>query len=254
GQHTSQDNALWLNRLRILMKDSDGRAARDPSNPASDRLIQSIVNDGMEKGWLRQTKRLGQPGTEQIWIVPETQQGSDAATSKAFAALSEAADTGGPQLDEQLKYRRTQEIIDCWKRRYIYCPKPIRDLLFQAIEEIVNEGEAGVTVARLTSMARQRAESSCKSFGYWQSATEGVANALVASRVLLTAEGIPVPSGVDCWGSRVARLTDSFRDRCEAFMLFFAIKTLKDVNFYRDRIHLAHALLRRVRPESRSTN
>ena len=130
-------------------------------NPASDRLIQSIVNDGMEKGWLRQTKRLGQPGTEQIWIVPETQQGSDAATSKAFAALSEAADTGGPQLDEQLKYRRTQERSskELLGKGDNYCPKPIRDLLFQAIEEIVNEGEAGVTVARLTSMARQRAES-----------------------------------------------------------------------------------------------
>ena len=32
GRHTSQDNALWLNRLRILMKDSDGRAARNPQS------------------------------------------------------------------------------------------------------------------------------------------------------------------------------------------------------------------------------
>ncbi len=248
GRHTNQDNALWLNRLRVLMTDRDRRAGKDPSNPASDRLIQSIVNDGMEKGWLRQTKRPGQAGTELIWIVqdtaaehtssdPESAHGDIPATGPV---QNDATDSGG----EAERYVRTQEFVDCWKRRHIYCPKPIRDLLFQAVQEILDEETQGITVAKLTSKARQRAENICTNFTYWQSATEGLANALVASQVLLTAEKVPVPIGIECWGSHVASLADNFRDRCEAFMVYFAVKALKNVNFYRDRIHLAHALLK----------
>jgi hypothetical protein len=247
GGHTHQDNPLWLNRLRVLMTERDVRAAKDPSNPASERLIQSIVNDGLEKGWMRQTKRLGQTGSEQVWIVENTtaqESGPDLVASQGRPAAAESVQKDGGDVLTEEKFERTQEFVDCWKRRYIYCPKPIRDLLFQAIEDILGEEPQGLTVAKLTSTARQRAEKQCETFTYWQAATGGLANALVASQVLLTADRAPVPLGVECWGSQVALVSENFRDRCEAFMLYFVIKTLKNVNFYRDRIHLAHALLK----------
>src|SRR5262249_49234137 len=146
-------NALKQSHLRALLASRDRRAYKNPRDLRSVELISQVVTDGLNKGWLKQSRIGYQTGTERIWLgqADSAEQLSSAASQnlsvqpsskaedKVLSILSSTASTPAESTSEvpdDKGRRRTQEMIDQLKARHIYSPKAIRDYIFEALQEI----------------------------------------------------------------------------------------------------------------------
>jgi hypothetical protein len=68
GGHTSPATALPAAKLRPAMVALDTRAAKNPMDPESARLITSLIEAGRRQGWLGYTVVNGQSGWERVWL------------------------------------------------------------------------------------------------------------------------------------------------------------------------------------------
>ncbi|MFN2570900.1 MAG: hypothetical protein ABR537_04705 [Gemmatimonadales bacterium] len=139
-------------------------------------------------------------------------------------------------------------MADCLRRERVYSEKRPRDLLFAAIERLVEERRATpVIVSRLTreaaARARQQADASGFTFLHWDTVSRAVVKAMLGAGALLTADGRPIAPGITAQANVVAGVDERFRDLTEAFLLEVVITRLMDVTM-RDHTALAHALFR----------
>jgi hypothetical protein len=148
--------------------------------------------------------------------------------------------------DSSPRFARSAEMVACLRRALLYSEKRPRDRLFDAIEAVVGRS-AVLTVLRLTrasaAAAGAAAQRSGFAFGNWDVASRAVVNAMLGAGVLLDGAGRPILPGVAAPAAIVDRLGPDHRDRTEAFLLEFLIRSLGDVTV-RDHTALAHALFR----------
>ncbi len=76
GGHTSRELALPQKELRPRMAYVDGRATKIPGDPASEALISSLVDQGLQEGWLKRFRYVPEKtGTEAVYlVVPEAER------------------------------------------------------------------------------------------------------------------------------------------------------------------------------------
>ena len=141
-------------------------------------------------------------------------------------------------------------MADCLRSARLYSEKRPRDLLFQAIEDILTEQQQSGRVrilSRLTReaalLSRQRARRAGLEFRGWDMASKAVAKAMLCAGVFIGPDDRPIPSGITAQASQVERVLAGYQDMTEAYLLEFLIRRLSDVTT-RDHLALAHALFR----------
>lgn len=142
-------------------------------------------------------------------------------------------------------------MIQCLRKNILYADKRSRDILFLAIEQVLdaNRGD-GLMLSRLTREAAAFARPIGELAGIdvnWDMASKAVINAMLQSGVLMGADGTTVPVGVSALAAKVASLKAGYVDAVEAFLVEFLIRKLGDVTT-RDHKALAHALFRQFDP------
>jgi hypothetical protein len=146
---------------------------------------------------------------------------------------------------------RSQQMVGCLRESMLYSEKRARDLLFDAIEQILSRRGASPTLSRLAresaTVARLSAQRSGYEFSNWEPASKAVVNAMLHAGVLLSANATPILPGLAAQATPVAALDEKHRDRTEAFLLEFLIAKLHDISI-RDHKALAHALFRQFDP------
>jgi hypothetical protein len=150
------------------------------------------------------------------------------------------------------RFARSRQMRDCLRSELLYSDKRPRDLLFNAVEDILQHGNPGpMMLSRLTreaaSRARLDAERAGFDFQHWDTAAKAVLNAMLMAGVLQSADGTLILPGVAAHATVVAALRPDYRDATEAFLLEFLIRRLGDVST-RDHTALAHALFRQFDP------
>ena len=133
----------------------------------------------------------------------------------------------------------------------LYSEKRARDLLFDAVEQIVSARTAPPILSRLAResamCARRAAQRARYEFSSWEPASKAVINAMLHAGVLLTSNSAPVLPGLAAQATPVASLRENYRDGAEAYLIEFLIARLGDVSI-RDHKALAHALFRQFDP------
>jgi len=150
------------------------------------------------------------------------------------------------------KFARSGQMMDCLRHELLYSEKRARDLIFTAIEQLLEEHAAApIIVSRLTRDASARARDLGLATGFdfanWNTTGKAVVRAMLAAGALLAPNGDVIPAGVEALAAAVASLRDGHRDLTESFLLEFLIARLGDVTV-RDHTALAHALFRQFDP------
>lgn len=246
--HTSEDKALRQPYLRGLLVESDERARKNPADIESVNLVRSVVNKGLNEGWLGRKTRGGQSGTEQIWLkaLQNTPHSEAPATPASLVPAEIPAEPAKPVADKG--QTRTASMVKVLKDHSIYSPKDIRDCLFHGIKQAFESSggvpkSAGQLLREAAVFAQQEAAADGLTFQYWPAARGGVLQMMLRAGVLLDVDGNPVHSGIQARGTTVGSLKAQFEDECEAFLLSFVINELGDVT-ERDTTALAHALFK----------
>lgn len=145
---------------------------------------------------------------------------------------------------------RTVQMVSCLREEFVYSEKRVRDLIFQGMDQVMHEGPSAsraITVSKLTrdaaAWARELANRAGFEFGHWDTACKAVAKAMLGARVMLAADGSPIPLNVGSQAAEVARLQFGYPDITEAYMVGVVIRKLGNVTL-RDHTALAHALFR----------
>jgi hypothetical protein len=138
-------------------------------------------------------------------------------------------------------------MVNCLKSEVLYSDKRARDLIFNAVEQALDEETGPMIVSRLTreavSRARAEADRSQFAFSSWETTGRAVINAMLCAGVLLTPERTPIRRDVGAHAALVGDLSEHYRDATEAFLIEFLIRRMADITT-RDHTALAHALFR----------
>jgi hypothetical protein len=145
---------------------------------------------------------------------------------------------------------RSLQMINCLRDRFLYSEKRARDMVFRAVENILQPSGAGARhpiLSRLTREAANDARREAQRMGFefsnWEIASRAVINAMLAAGVLLAKNDALIPTGITALGTTIAGLKEGYQDLTEAYLLEFLIRELGDVST-RDHKALAHALFR----------
>ena len=146
------------------------------------------------------------------------------------------------------KRRRTREIVDCLKARYIYSPKDIRDLFLAALSDIApsltsQPLRVGELSRRALKRATELASAESITYQFWLPATDAIFQMFLAAGVLIGVDGRPLKPGIHSRAESVSLVDNDVRDKCEKFLLKYVIAKLGNVT-QRDRTALAHALFK----------
>ena len=149
---------------------------------------------------------------------------------------------------------RSGQMVNCLRESFLYSEKRARDLLFAAIEEVVEDCRncgTPMILSRLTRDGTNKARLLAQAIGYefsnWDPASKAVTKAMLSAGVLLTPERTVIAAGIAAQASRIAALRENYRDLTEAYLIEFLIQKLGDVSV-RDHRALAHALFRQFDP------
>ena len=137
-------------------------------------------------------------------------------------------------------------MVDMLRKEWIYSEKRPRDVLFNAIEQVIAT-RPPMMVSQLAReaarLARQLSLESGFEFENWDAVSKAVVKMLLMARGLETPEGDVIPFDIAAQASLVGALREDYRDLSEAFLLEFLIRRLGDVTT-KDHTALAHALFR----------
>ena len=156
-----------------------------------------------------------------------------------------------PQLiPEPRRYPRSRQMVQCLRENFVYCEKRARDLLFCAIQNVLDQSIANGAppiLSRLTRDAAQQAREAARRTGFefsnWETASRAVVNGMLGAGVLVTGNGAAVRADITAQATCIAGLKKGFQDLTEAYLLELLIRKLGDVST-RDHKALAHALFR----------
>jgi hypothetical protein len=144
------------------------------------------------------------------------------------------------------KFARSGQMVDSLRKEWIYSEKRPRDVLFNAIEQVITT-RPPMMVSQLAReaarLARQLSSEAGFEFENWDVVTKAVMKTLLMARALETPDGDVIPFDITAQASVVGALCEDYRDRSEAFLLEFLIRRLGDVTT-KDHTALAHALFR----------
>lgn len=146
---------------------------------------------------------------------------------------------------------RSARMIACLRDSMLYSEKRARDMLFDAVEQILPARAVPPTVSRLAREAAIRSRSAgiaaSYDFSKWEPASNAVVSAMLNAGVLIGLNATPIAPGLTAQAMPVFSVADSFRDRTEAYLIEFLIAKLGDVGV-RDHKALTHALFRQFDP------
>lgn len=152
------------------------------------------------------------------------------------------------------RFIRSNQMVNCLCQEFLYSEKRVRDHLFRAIEDLISSrtgGTSSVIVARLIRVAAMEAQRAALEsgmvFSNWQTASKAVVNAMLGAGVLLSHDGVEIPSGITANATEVVALKPNYGDTTEMFLLEFLIRRMGDITI-RDHTALAHALFRQFDP------
>ena len=144
------------------------------------------------------------------------------------------------------KFARSGQMVDSLRKEWLYSEKRPRDVLFDAIEQVIAE-RPPMMVSQLAReavrLARQLSSESGFEFENWDAVAKAVVKTLLMAGALETPGGDVIPFDITAQASVVGALRAGYRDLAEAFLLEFLIRRLGDVTT-KDHTALAHALFR----------
>jgi hypothetical protein len=144
-------------------------------------------------------------------------------------------------------------MVDSLRSEWLYSEKRPRDVLFNAIEQLLAE-RPPMMVSQLareaTQLARQLSTAAGFEFENWDAVTKAVVKTLLMAGALVTPDGEVIPFDIAAQASVAAALREDYRDRSEAYLVEFLIRRLGDVTT-NDHTALAHALFRQFDPQVR---
>ena len=150
------------------------------------------------------------------------------------------------QSNSMPKFARSGQMVDILRKEWIYSEKRPRDVLFNAIEQVLAT-RPPMMVSQLAReaarLARQLSSESGFEFENWDAVSKAVVKMLLMARALETPEGDVITFDIAAQASLVGALREDYRDLSEAFLLEFLIRRLGDVTT-KDHTALAHALFR----------
>lgn len=261
GGYTSQSNSLPLTQLRPAMMYLDGRAKKDPFDPASKELMRSILSDGRHLGWLGYASLA--PGQERVWLnEAESHRGSELderlaepahtvpASPPQHAASTVISEEPAAAKDEARELRRWQIF-----RKVLWDsgigPEAIpRGYLFDAIDDLLKQHSpqglgVGLLSVRACPIAQQKAADDGIGKNWkWGSIARCVERVMIGAEVFLDASEQPIRRGVGSVSKIAVKLRPDFRNRCEAWMLEQILRSGLEIKT-RELTSLGLAFLRR---------
>jgi hypothetical protein len=237
GGHTSQNCSLPQSKLRERMSFVDGRARKNPLDASSVTMIKSVVDRGLEEGWLKRYRLSGLSGSERIWLAEqsekvERQSVAEAAASNVVGPLARGLpdpDDTSPQVEK--KRERSEQSEDVLRKEKIGTSARLRNLLFAAVEGALAKGGPIVT-SDLMVASRKSAAETAKAGGYdfakWPQTTECFFRMLAKAGVLLGENDQPIPSAVGFYSAKVKMIHPEFRFRSEMLLVEKIVRGLSD--------------------------
>jgi hypothetical protein len=145
--------------------------------------------------------------------------------------------------NHQDPYHRSREMRSVLLKAKLFNEKPVRDLLFSAVQPILARGES----LQLSKLRRTLAEESFPSSGMsdkgkWDTQVYFFCRLLLFSGTLLGSDG-PLVHGAGSDGIEVVKLSPTMKDDAEAYLLELVIRERGDVTEF-EHCPLAHAVLR----------
>jgi hypothetical protein len=257
NHYDSPERALKQLFLRPLLAKYDLRARKNPYDPNSALLISNIVSDGLSKGWLGRSRQNEKSGTERIWLAGKESIPTPSTPPEAGVTIAPSSSNVQPSAEPPVTevtpvekgHKRTVQMQECLKHRFVYSPKLIRDYIFAALRSRMGElPTKPVSVSQLLREAGTEAEKSAVSenvtFEHWPSALSGVLENLVAAGAFLDEKTKRIQPGPQARGTKVHEIVADFEDACEAYLLEYLISALGDVTWPTDRTAVAHALFK----------
>jgi hypothetical protein len=148
------------------------------------------------------------------------------------------------------RFARSSQMVQCLREGFVYCEKRARDLLFWAIEEVLEESlrrGSPPILSRLTREAAERARETARrsgiAFSNGEMASKAVVNAMLGAGVFVAGNGAAVRPDITAQATCIAGLKKGFCDLTEAHLVEVLIRKLGDVST-RDHKAVAHALFR----------
>jgi len=291
GGHISPDTALPQTDLRPRMCFLDGRAAKRLGDPASESLIPTIVDTGLQDGWLKKVKRNpNKPETAALYLIdlpslsgrPNAEAPALGAVPDAPAALvrpaelasTVAATTEGQEIRERAEAPSAQNSAPkpskhpnaatafeavLSKSRIGSMPET-RDLIFDAVEEVVESFDGKpILINELFTRAVLLAKDKAASRNYvaehnWPVAERCIRRLMVWAGVLIGKDERPIVDTIGINASLVLSLAPDFRRICEAFLVQHIIEKNSGISFDDHPYYLGLTLYRRGRARAVSAD
>jgi hypothetical protein len=254
GGYDSSQQALLQSALKPKMLEAAARLGR-PVDLSAPGLISAVVQRGLHTGQLGQGKVKGSTGSESLWLKREalaereSQSPGESGDIRAVKSDPKPADSPQPEQKTAPTFIRCNQIISSWKKRGIYVEKPVRNIFFTVVEQLVTGDGDRLSLSRLHGEMATRAEAIGRANGLdrehrkWEKDSVYMIQLLRLSRALLAQDRNPIlrtdPSG---WATPVHGVCDSFRDAAEGYYMLCAIKDLELTE--RDHRSMAHACFR----------
>lgn len=237
GSHFSQATAFRLAALRTEMTRIDSRAKKNPSDYSSVSLMRSIVNDGLQKKWLKLDKSRGS-GAEHVWLVEHDSLDntllSEKSVSEDLDKKKVKIEAVGSKSETRTEPRRCTLMEMKLRERGIGSPVVPRKYLFDAVELIFAEITEPITSSQLIVLARKKAKDSANNAGYnrsqnWEAIGDCFLRMMLSAKVLIKPDGTPILNGIGAYSKPVVKVLPDFRDLCEAFLLEHIIHKIGDI-------------------------
>jgi hypothetical protein len=279
GGYFSSEIALPQKDLRPRMAALDLRAARQFGDPASETLITTLVDSGLQEGWLRRFRRLpGRTGTEMLYLIenarstatlpitsteshlpveiphraattsasPNTELPASLETSDHCAAVP--ADAGDKRKKHPNRATDFEAILS--KSRIGAMPES-RERALEAVAAIITENQGpALPLLELFRRAITRAKEASEREGYsvernWPVVQLCMKRLMLWAGVLLDQEGQPITDKIGSNAKEVSTLADDFRRLCEAFLVEHLIEKSGGINYDDETYYIGLTIYRR---------
>ena len=153
-----------------------------------------------------------------------------------------AAADDKPGLAEPEKYPRSRQMRASVQKAKLFNEKPIRDLLFKTVTQIVTRERLQLSALRRTLAEESFAHSDFSDKMKWAAQVYFFCRLLVFSGTLQGSSG-PLSHGAAADGTEVQEISSTVEDDAEAYLIEHIIRDLGNVTEF-EHCPLAHAILR----------
>jgi hypothetical protein len=271
GSHLSPDCGLPQKDLRPRMSALDPRAARRFGDPTSESLITTLVDIGLQQGWLKRFRRVpGRTGTEMLYFVEGVGQLNRTAASESISITAPAKATSetsqGPIAERPGTHEQNPEPADGKRPKYpnratdfeaflsksrIGAMPESRERAFEAVAAIITENKGpALPLLELFARAIARAKESSEREGYiveknWSVVQVCIKRLMLWAGVLLDQNGEAISDKIGSNAKEVTALAPDFRRICEAYLVEHLIEKSGGINYDDETYYLGLTIYRR---------